>query len=137
MYVSLVLLCSASLKMISALKQNSFVISHDPLLSFLSKRELWLLVAVIECATLLVLAKARSMATKLIAIGWLSGTFATYRFSLWLIGYGGPCACFGELPDWIGVGQHFGNMVSLVILLTTLTGSCALFLIERCFEAPK
>jgi predicted membrane chloride channel (bestrophin family) len=92
----------------------------DPLLWFLTVREVIIIAAVLEFAVVYVLLWNKSIILGLASVAWLSALFLLYRGGLSMIGYQGPCPCLGNVTDILHLDPEFANTV-LKLMLAYLT----------------
>src|SRR6266536_2352821 len=74
------------------------------------------------CVVGLLMSRAAPL-TKLSGLLWLSLNFASYRFSLWLIGASTACPCMGSTYGLIGVGAATMEHIMAGIVLVLVAGS--------------
>jgi hypothetical protein len=128
LYVSmLVLIITALLKLISIAGHASVLEQPDPLLPFLSNRQLLAIVAIMEIGVASFLAFSRSDSwRKTLAVAWLMTLFLVYRTGHWVLGVPGSCSCLGNAADWLGVPARTLDRITAGVLVLLLAGSYSL-----------
>jgi hypothetical protein len=123
-----ILFVTAAAKFFSVYRSGGSVTAVDPVFIFIRTDVLLVLVALLEtgCAVLLWLIKKQR--TQLLLIMWLSTLFLTYRVGLLLVGYSGPCSCFGKPQSWVDF-PFFASLDVIMkwVLAYMLILSCLLF----------
>jgi len=123
------LLLAASSKGFSVWKPSAYLASPNSLLAFLSNRQLFLAVALLELAVAAALLFGRlDVWTRIQWVFWLSLQFAVYRLVLVLSREPEPCKCFGDLFLWLGLGPSFVDVFSKASLAYFLIPSGAVLL---------
>ena len=120
-----ILIATCSLKILTVAAAWNELSSRDPLFSFLSNRELLIIVSVLELSLVVFLAKCRNTFLSAFAIAWISSLFLCYRIGLLMIGYTGGCSCTGGAESWVAIITANHLDVTLKIALGYMTvGSC-------------
>ncbi len=119
-----VLLGSGLIKLISGLEEVPIMARMDPVISFLTNRQLLVIAATLELTIAVVLFWSRHDESKKVALVFcLSWAFLTYRLGLWWMGYRGECPCLGNITGWLRMDPSFANLVGGVVLSYLLIGS--------------
>jgi NADH:ubiquinone oxidoreductase subunit K len=120
--VSLILWTTGLLKLLSAFASAGILSQKDPLLAFLTVRELLLSSAFIEIVVAIILWRERHASIKPLVTIWIASMFSIYRLGLWLIAYKGSCPCLGTIGDWIPIPHklldHF--LLSTILFMYTI-----------------
>jgi hypothetical protein len=127
------LLLTAIIKFMSAMQEVRVLGQPDPLLDFLSTRQLLALTALLEAgvaAVILWAGRAVAASEKLLLVLWLAMMFLLYRLGLWWIGHQGGCSCMGNAAQWLGASPATLDIAAKVLLAYLLLGSLA-FLMAR------
>jgi hypothetical protein len=127
-----ILFVTAAAKLVSVYRSGGSVTAVDPVFTFVRGDLLLVLVALLEiaCGTLLYLRGKQEV--QLLLILWLSTCFLIYRAGLLLVGYSGPCNCFGKPRSWLDF-PFFASLDVIMkwILAYMLIPSCLLFGVLR------
>jgi hypothetical protein len=129
-----IFLLTAGIKFMSAMQEVRVLGRPDPLLEFLSTRQLLALTALLEAgvaAVILWAGRAVAVSEKLLLVLWLSTMFLLYRLGLWWIGYQGGCNCMGDAAHWLGTSPEHLDTAAKVLLLYLLMMSSVLLLTRR------
>lgn len=130
--VAVILITTAGLKLVSIFSDARLLLEADPLLSFLTNRQVILLSATTELVILgLICGGSFGIAVKLAASTWLGAIFVIYRLGIWWIGAPEPCKCLGTLTRWIQVEPSTSNLIAKWLLAYLLIGSVAFLTVER------
>ena len=126
------LLLAAFSKALSVWKPSAYLASPNSLLIFLSNRQFFLAVAVLELAVAAaILFGGFGFWTRVQWVFWLSLQFAVYRLVLFLSKEPEPCKCFGDLFLWLGMSASSVDFFSKASLVYFLVPSGALLLWRR------
>ena len=98
---AILLLGTGFLKLIGVTQDAPFLRNPDPLVTFMSIRQLALLAAVIEITVASIIFSYQSNRLKLALILWLAVLFTTYRVGLATTGFNGICPCLGGTLQWL------------------------------------
>src|SRR4051794_18635196 len=88
---AILLLATASAKLISSAGGAKFLNANDPILS-LSFRNVFWLVGLLELAVALTCLMGRALPLKVTLIAWLASSFGLYRLGLLALHYHRPCS---------------------------------------------
>ena len=125
-------LLAAFSKELSVWKPTAYLVSLNSLLTFLSNRQFFLAVAVLELAVAAAIFFERfDFWTRVQWVFWLSLQFAGYRLILLLSKEPEPCKCFGDLFLWLGVSAASVDFFSKASLFNFLVPSGALLFWRR------
>jgi protein O-mannosyl-transferase len=124
-----IFLLTAAIKFMSAMQEVRVLGRPDPLLEFLTTRQLLALTALLEAgvaAVILWAGRAVAASEKLLLVFWLSTIFLLYRLGLWWIGHQGGCNCMGNAAQWLGTSPEKLNSIATVLLAYLVVGSSGL-----------
>jgi hypothetical protein len=124
-----IFLLTAAIKFMSAMQEARVLGRPDPLLEFLSTRQLLALTALLEAGVAVVIlwaGRAVAASEKLLLVLWLAMMFLLYRLGLWWIGHQGGCNCMGNAAQWLGASAATLDSAAKVLLAYLLLGSFAL-----------
>ena len=136
--VGSILFVTAAAKFLRVYRSGGSVTAVDPVFTFVRTDVLLVLVAVLEMACGILLYLLRKQGVQLLLIIWLSTFFLTYRVGLLLVGYSGPCSCFGKPQSWLNF-PFFASLDAIMkwILAYMLILSCLLFGVLRRHVAKR
>jgi hypothetical protein len=118
-----ILATTALLKLITISGEAKGLSRPDVLLSFLTSRQLMLLVASLEIVVIFRLLSSQLTGIKLYLIAMLGMSFLYYKFALFQIGYRQSCGCLGRVHEWLGISEHFVALISSALAAYMLIGS--------------
>jgi hypothetical protein len=126
--VAIILFVTAAAKIFSVYRSGGSVTAMDPVFTFARADVLLVLVALLEIFCGILLCLFGKQGAQLLLIIWLSALFLTYRVGLLLVGYSGPCSCFGKPQSWLNF-PFFASLDVIMkwILAYMLILSCLLF----------
>ncbi len=128
--VAVVLAATAILKVVGALGHAEALDLTDPLLSFLTNRQIMLLAAGVEVCVVTLLLLDRDYERRLLSTAFISGVFVAYRLLRLRAGVHETCPCLGVLSgSWIGASP-WSDTVLKVSLGYMLAGSYLLLLVS-------
>jgi hypothetical protein len=127
-----ILLVAAAFKLNSALYEIRLLGVANPLLDFLSNRQVLVVAAVVEIAVAWVLLSAQSNRSRAFYLSWIVAVFISYRGGLWLIRAPEPCGCLGSIGQWLGISDAATNMLSLITLSVLAVAACFACGVEAC-----
>lgn len=117
------LFVTGTAKIVSALGKSAILAKPDPIFGIPFN---WLLLSVglieLAIAVLCLTSTRRERALGLVAA--LSINFLVYRMALWLVGWHGYCPCLGTLTQAIHLSRHSANLLTQMILIYLISGSC-------------
>lgn len=114
---------TGGLKLWSVLQETRVLGVPDPLLNWLTVRQVVFAAAVLELGVALVLWRHRTARWVPWLVLWLVAFFGAYRLGLWSVGFQGHCACLGRLlADWPG-GEVWADRLMLGALGVMMVGS--------------
>lgn len=124
---AVILLVTGAVKLISSLGEARILQQSDPLIWFLTERQMLALAAGMELVIVVALSSERLDETsKLLTIAWLGSMFLLYRVGLWTIGFAGACSCLGNAAAWLHVSPVAVERIMGGLLLFLLLGSYGL-----------
>jgi hypothetical protein len=121
--VGVFLVVTGGLKLVSGLQESRVLGAADPVLPWLTMRQVLFLAAVLELGVATVLLRHRSARWAPELILWLVTLFGAYRLSLWAMGFQGHCSCLGHLLDWLPWLKPWSNRLMQSSLLGMAAGS--------------
>lgn len=90
---------------------------YDPLLPFLTVKQLLLIASLFEFGTaLFICIYAKRESAQLSAIAWLSTVFVFYRIGRYWGGFIEPCHCLGRVPEAIGLNPDLADDIVAIAL---------------------
>jgi hypothetical protein len=104
-------------KILGACGEEKILSANEPLLSFLSVRQLLVFSAIAEVATICGLCLLKQQTSRFLLILWLSGSFLTYRSGKWLAKISAPCPCLGTVNSWCSIGITPGRLDEIMLAL--------------------
>ncbi len=133
------LLATAAGKFGSATGNSRILDEKDPILWFLSNRNLLLVTGIAELLVVFSLLSLQSISARLSVLLMLCLAFIGYRLSLYLGGFPGSCKCLGMITAAIGLSDETSNRISLGILafLSLGTGFGMIALRKNASSHPK
>jgi hypothetical protein len=136
--VGLILAVTALGKLAGVFTDVPALSEPEPLLTFVTNRQIILLAAILELAILACLfSKRLHLTIKLLSVAWISTVFLAYRLSLWSIGYHGTCGCLGHITEALGISADRVDLSMKLLLFYLVIGSyflCALLRESRTGE---
>lgn len=130
LYVTAIMLViTAGAKVWSLIGDSGLLYEVDPI-SDLTFGNLLSLAAALELGVAAV-CLFRPAADGLLAVGWLSTIFITYRICLWWINWEKPCSCLGNLTDALHISPQLADDVMKGLLGFMLIGSVSLLILNR------
>lgn len=130
--VELILLLTACLKYIAVSSESLSLSQPDPVLPFLSQRQIALMAAVLETGVAFVLLSRRCLGHEIKLILWLVSVFILYRAAAYTAGWRGPCLCLGPSGGAMFVFSSWtGDWLAKLALLWMLAGSLLLLVRVR------
>jgi hypothetical protein len=117
------LIITASAKLLMVLGEARILGSADPLISFLSNRQVLFLVGALELWVAYMIYRSPGALLSLSLVAWLSTLFLLYRVGLWGTGFQGTCGCLGNLAEMLGVKPATLDLVVKTMLAYLLVGS--------------
>jgi hypothetical protein len=131
------LLLAAVSKVVSVWKPSAYLSTANPVLTFLSNRQVFLAVALLELAVAgAIFSGGLELWTQVQWVFWLSVQFAVYRLILLLSKEPEPCKCFGDLFLWLGFDPVFVDWFSKASLTFFLVPSGVLMLLRAVQPPP-
>jgi hypothetical protein len=122
--VALVLLITATAKLISSMGSATILATQDPVTG-MTFRDLFRLVAALEIAVAAICIFGRRITLVSGAVAWLATNFLIYRIALHLIGYRRPCSCMGNLTDALHLSPQKADTCMKIVLAYMLAGGYA------------
>jgi hypothetical protein len=126
----MILLVTATAKLVSATGHARILNLRDPLLP-LTSRQLLVAGAGLEFFVTALLLFGRGSGVKLAAIAWLASNFMAYRLGLVWIGVDEPCWCLGHVTDALKLSPLLVDWGMKLILALLLVGSYGLLALDR------
>jgi len=123
---SLFLCLTSALKIVSSLGEAKVLAVADPLVAFLTTRQMLFLAAALELLVAAFLWSERFDRYRPWLTLWLVSLFVTYRVGLISIGYHGPCSCLGNIFEWFPSLEKWASPMmwaALVCMFLTSAGS--------------
>jgi hypothetical protein len=102
----------------------------DPVLGFVSIRQVLVCAAIVETAVAIFVARAQ-VVFALGSVAWLATTFLVYRLLLWALDFHGYCSCLGKLSDILHLRPKTADFSAKSVMIYLLIGSYGL-LARRC-----
>jgi hypothetical protein len=110
-------------KIISVSTEANSLKYADPLLNFISTRQLLVIVCVIETIVYIIIINSNvNNFVKILSILWLSIIFIIYRAGLLLINQKN-CNCLGIMNELFNISPNITNWLSIIVALYMLIGS--------------
>jgi hypothetical protein len=132
------LLFTSAAKVASAFRGTRDLQLPDPVLEFVTTRHLFLTAAVGEVVVVLVSVWGRSQGLQLSAIAWISSLFLLYRIGHFWLGLPvGRCPCLGNATDWLHLSPHSVDLITKLVLIYLVGGSCILLFALRLSSSTK
>lgn len=101
----------------------------DPLLPFLTMRQMLFVAVVAEVLVMAALCAGKTEMNTELAVAWLATVFLAYRTGLLVMGYKGPCACMGNLASGLGLTPgHLDGLAKIGLAYMLTVAYSALFL---------
>ncbi len=117
------LVFSAVGKMVGAAKWTPGLRLTDPLVTFLTARQILVSASVIELCVVVFLWRQKADIKKGVAVLWLGFVFLAYRLGLWTVGFKGYCHCLGYWSSWLHIPEARVNTIALWMLAFMLSGA--------------
>jgi hypothetical protein len=118
-----ILVITAILKLVSVASEARVLGASDPLLDFLTTRQVLLLAAVFELAVVAAIFVNRNMLTRCGLLLWISAVFVAYRVGLAAVGFEGYCPCLGALNYGLPMSPAGADRLALGLLFFLVGGS--------------
>jgi hypothetical protein len=123
---AMILLGTASLKVIGVLVHNELLPRHDPVFIFLTNKQVMILAATIELATCASFLRSDSI-ERLVPLACLSSVFLIYKLGFgWLKVPLRGCPCMGFVEEWLPLGKMATSLAANIMLIFLLLGSFGL-----------
>jgi hypothetical protein len=87
-------------KVLTSTLESRSLAELDPILTFLSTRQVLVLVGAIELGAAILLLKNAQPAASAVVI-WLAASFLSYRGISWYYDIPDPCSCLGKASEWL------------------------------------
>jgi len=128
----LLLVAVGGLKFISVFTGVAYLFQPDPVLTFISNRNVLLIVGNLEIVTAaIILGHPESWLARYGLLA-LCATFAIYRLGLALLMVHQPCPCLGRASDWLHLSPHQVDLLSLFLLgILSVTGVISIFNLKK------
>lgn len=97
--------------------------ARDPVVRFISAREMLIFAALLELVAVAGIWRGRSDSQKAFWPFWLALLFTGYRLELWRIGFTGYCSCLGSWSTWLHLSKDQVNIVAKSMIAFMLLGS--------------
>jgi hypothetical protein len=111
-----VLMLTALFKLNGAAYEVGVLTLANPIVLFLTNRQVLLVAAMVEAAVGVALIRSKSDWVRTYYLSWLVILFATYRAWMVYLGIGEPCRCLGSVGQWIGISTRAADRLSLALL---------------------
>jgi len=118
--IGMILIVVGIVKLVSAAREVPINHVPDPLLPFLTFREMGIGAGVLELAIGVLLWIRRFASLHAKAVLWWGCVLSSYRLGLFLVGYHGACPCLGNAIDWLPGAKGWGQPVLWGIILLLL-----------------
>ena len=89
------------MKLVSVTQKVQALSVHDPLISFLTFKQIFIIAGIVEVALAIYIFKSTNTFRQLVLVVWLSVVFISYHVGLYLIAFHGLCSCMGNLNSWL------------------------------------
>jgi hypothetical protein len=119
----LALIVAATAKIISAFQPLRILNSPDPVLGFITRRQMLLLSGYLEIVIVVSMSWRASIAFSAAALAWLTSLFLGYRICLHFLAPTEPCSCLGSLSAWMHMSDAGLQVVTNGLFLYLLIGS--------------
>jgi hypothetical protein len=117
------LIATALLKLVSLGSEARVLGAADPLLDFLTTRQVMLLTAIFEFGTVAAVFVNRNILTRCGLLLWISTVFVAYRVGLAAVGFEGYCPCLGTLTYGLPISPAVADRLALGLLVFLVGGS--------------
>jgi hypothetical protein len=124
--VAILLFLAGAAKLISASQKLAVLTMPDPLIGFLSVRQIDNIVGVLEVVLAGYIFTPRKVLFQLGLVAWLSVLFIIYRIGLTLVGFRGMCPCLGNASSWLKTSDASINNIAKIMLAYFFVGSVCL-----------
>jgi hypothetical protein len=121
-----ILLITAVLKLVAATGEARILAQADPLLTFLSYREIMVMASILELAVVGLILRESGRFRQVALVAWISTVFLAYRLGLWWIGHEGSCPCLGNVTRSIGLSPAMEDLGVKILLGYLVLGSYVL-----------
>jgi len=121
--ISVFLCLTSALKIVGSLGEAKVLAVADPLVGFLTTRQILFLAAVLELLVAGYLWFDRFDRYRPWLTIWLASLFVTYRVGLAAIGFHGPCSCLGNILEWFPSLEKWVNPMMWSALVCMLVVS--------------
>jgi hypothetical protein len=121
--VAVLLLLTGMAKLISAIQKVAALGLSDPLIRFLSFKQISIVAGIVEIAVALYIFKSSNVIRQLEMVAWLSLLFIAYHVGLYLIQFHGVCPCLGNANSWLKLSDNSINNLTLGLLAYFSIGS--------------
>lgn len=127
--VGVILSITALVKFITVFGNPKYLSLSDPLLWFLTNRQVLISAGSVELGVAGVIFFGSNPTTKAFALSWLSALIVSYRAALYIIKPGVPCKCLGHVTEWLQISPATADAISKG-LLTFILLSCVFYCLE-------
>jgi hypothetical protein len=114
--VAVFLLLTGMAKLISTIQKVAALGLSDPLIRFLSFKQISIVAGIVEIAVALYIFKSSNVIRRLEMVAWLSLLFIAYHVGLYLIQFHGVCPCLGNANSWLKLSDNSINNITLGLL---------------------
>ena len=129
--VGLILLTTGTLKFTLFPENSGFLRTPDPVFSFLLRKTVLALAAVVEVLAACYLLFGRNAGKKAFLLGWVSGLFGLYRLGGWMFETAEPCPCLGNLGTIFNTSPETIEQISTMLFAIVVTSAlCQIVLLQ-------
>jgi hypothetical protein len=134
--VAFLLLITSAVKFVSAIQKAAALALSDPLIRFLSFKQISVVAGIVEITVALYIFKSSNVIRQLGMVAWLALLFIAYHMGLYLIQFHGVCSCLGNANSWLKLSDNSINNLTLGLLAYFSVGSI-LMLWVRWFQIQR
>jgi len=130
---SLILLATASAKMVTLFSKPAILSFADPVLGMFTQAQSMIAAVALEIIALLLMLYTRSARSAVNIVLWLSGVFLVYRIGYYFSPERGRrfCPCLGTITAGLPLSPETLQQTANVLFLYMLVGSVAFWIFQR------
>jgi hypothetical protein len=115
-FAAVLLMAAGTAKVISAFSGVRYLANPDPVLSFMSSKQLFLVAGSLELLQGSLILLAPSSWYSRMGLLAVCTTFVGYRAGLSVLDVHRPCPCLGRASDWLHITPQRADLLALLLL---------------------
>lgn len=127
-----VFLLAGTIKIISSLDDFPYLALPDPIVSFLSNRQVLGIAGAVEIIVGISLLRELLSPSKAYMMCWMTGVIIWYRLSYAIVKPSEPCKCLGYAAAWLNISPYTADTISRYLLFYLIVASLASLTVVKC-----